>query len=77
MFSDSFERVIIVFHDIFTFSSVKLVCLFITGITIVGGEDSNRLGSGIFIKNIIAGGLAAKDGRLQKGDNKTECYLRL
>lgn len=38
------------------------------GITIVGGEDSNRISQGIFIKKIKPGSLCAKDGRLNEGD---------
>ena len=33
----------------------------------MGGEDSKRLGTGIFIKSILGGGIAAKDGTLQQG----------
>ena len=41
--------------------------VYILGITIVGGEDSKRHGTGIFIKSILGGGIAAKDGTLQQG----------
>ena len=45
----------------------EAINVYILGITIVGGEDSKRLGTGIFIKSILGGGIAAKDGTLQQG----------
>ncbi|CAL1543398.1 unnamed protein product [Lymnaea stagnalis] len=38
------------------------------GITIVGGETTNSLDLGIFVKSIVPGGPAEKDGRIMPGD---------
>ncbi|KAL3876548.1 hypothetical protein ACJMK2_034389 [Sinanodonta woodiana] len=38
------------------------------GITIVGGDSTSRLDLGIFIKSIIVGGPAYRDGRIKVGD---------
>ncbi|KAH9490224.1 hypothetical protein Btru_036087, partial [Bulinus truncatus] len=38
------------------------------GLTIVGGETTNSLDLGIFVKSIVPGGPAARDGRIMAGD---------
>lgn len=38
------------------------------GLSIVGGEKTNRLDLGIFVKSVYPGGPASKDGRLKSGD---------
>lgn len=37
------------------------------GLTVVGGEDTQRLHYGIFIKKITSGSVAEQDGRLKTG----------
>lgn len=38
------------------------------GITIVGGEDTGTINLGIFVKTVLPGGPADKDGRIRPGD---------